>query len=293
MSKKQTIHINGSDIVILKQKTDDYISLTDMAKYKNAEATGIVISHWLSTRYSLDYLGIFERLNNPDFNVTEFGNIRNEAGSNGFVLTVKQWVERTGAIGIISTPGRYGGTYAHRDIALEFASWLSAELKYYMVRELQRLKADENDRLQLNWTLQRTLSKINYRIHTDAIKDVLLPPEVTREQANFKYASEADLLNVALFGKTAREWRDTHPEDKGNIRDNATLEQLVVLSNLESINSVLIRQGISTSVRLTQLNQIARTQMQSLLDNAAMKQLRELPGVDGLPQLPDLPRSGR
>lgn len=287
MSKKQTIHINGSDIVILKQKTDDYISLTDMAKYKNAEATGIVISHWLSTRYALDYLGIFERLNNPDFNVTEFGNIRNDAGSNGFVLTVKQWVERTGAIGIISTPGRYGGTYAHRDIALEFASWLSAELKYYMVRELQRLKADENDRLQLNWTLQRTLSKINYRIHTDAIKDVLLPPEVTREQANFKYASEADLLNVALFGKTAREWRDTHPEDKGNIRDNATLEQLVVLSNLESINSVLIRQGISTSVRLTQLNQIARTQMQSLLDNAAMKQLRELPGVDGLPQLPD------
>ena len=223
----------------------------------------------------------------PRFYVTEFGNIRNEAGSNGFVLTVKQWVERTGAIGIISTPGRYGGTYAHRDIALEFASWLSAELKYYMVRELQRLKADENDRLQLNWTLQRTLSKINYRIHTDAIKDVLLPPEVTREQANFKYASEADLLNVALFGKTAREWRDTHPEDKGNIRDNATLEQLVVLSNLESINSVLIRQGISTSVRLTQLNQIARTQMQSLLDNAAMKQLRELPGVDGLPQLPD------
>ena len=258
-----------------------------MAKYKNAEATGIVISHWLSTRSALDYLGIFERLNNPDFNVTEFGNIRNEAGSNGFVLTVKQWVERTGAIGIISTPGRYGGTYAHRDIALEFASWLSAELKYYMVRELQRLKADENDRLQLNWTLQRTLSKINYRIHTDAIKDVLLPPEVTREQANFKYASEADLLNVALFGKTAREWRDTHPEDKGNIRDNATLEQLVVLSNLESINSVLIRQGIYTSVRLTQLNQIARTQMQSLLDNAAMKQLRELPGVDGLPQLPD------
>lgn len=285
MAKKQTIHINGSDIIVLKQKTDDYISLTDMAKYKNAEATGIVISHWLSTRYALDYLGIFERLNNPNFNVTEFGNIRAEAGSNGFVLTVKQWVERTGAIGIISTPGRYGGTYAHRDIALEFASWLSAELKYYMVRELQRLKADENERLQLNWTLQRTLSKINYRIHTDAIKDVLLPPEVTRERANFKYASEADLLNVALFGQTAREWRDTHPEDKGNIRDNATLEQLVVLSNLESINSVLIRQGLSAPERLQHLNQIARTQMQSLLDNAAMKQLRELPGADDLPQL--------
>ena len=287
MAKKQTIHINGSDIVVLKEKTDDYISLTDMAKYKNAEATGIVISHWLSTRYALDYLGIFERLNNPDFNVTEFGNIRNEAGSNGFVLTVKQWVERTGAIGIISTPGRYGGTYAHRDIALEFASWLSAELKYYMVRELQRLKADENDRLQLGWTLQRTLSKINYRIHTDAIKDILLPPEVTRERANFKYASEADLLNVALFGQTAREWRDAHPDDKGNIRDFATLEQLVVLSNLESINSVLIRQGLSAPERLQQLNQIARTQMQSLLDNAAMKQLRELPGAEDLPQLPD------
>ena len=287
MAKKQTIHINGSDIVVLKEKTDDYISLTDMAKYKNAEATGIVISHWLSTRYALDYLGIFERLNNPDFNVTEFGNIRNEAGSNGFVLTVKQWVERTGAIGIISTPGRYGGTYAHRDIALEFASWLSAELKYYMVRELQRLKADENDRLQLGWTLQRTLSKINYRIHTDAIKDVLLPPEVTRERANFKYASEADLLNVALFGQTAREWRDAHPDDKGNIRDFATLEQLVVLSNLESINSVLIHQGLSAPERLQQLNQTARTQMQSLLDNAAMKQLRELPGAEDLPQLPD------
>lgn len=258
-----------------------------MAKYKNAEATGIVISHWLSTRYALDYLGIFERLNNPNFNVTEFGNIRSEAGSNGFVLTVKQWVERTGAIGIISTPGRYGGTYAHRDIALEFASWLSAELKYYMVRELQRLKADENDRHQLTWTLQRTLSKINYRIHTDAIKDVLLPPEVTRERANFKYASEADLLNVALFGQTAREWREVHPEDKGNIRDHATLEQLVVLSNLESINSVLIRQGISAPERLQQLNQIARTQMQSLLDNAAMKQLRELPGGEDLPQLPE------
>ena len=287
MAKKQTIHINGSDIVVLKEKADDYISLTDMAKYKNAEATGIVISHWLSTRYALDYLGIFERLNNPDFNVTEFGNIRNEAGSNGFVLTVKQWVERTGAIGIISTPGRYGGTYAHRDIALEFASWLSAELKYYMVRELQRLKADENDRLQLGWTLQRTLSKINYRIHTDAIKDILLPPEVTRERANFKYASEADLLNVALFGQTAREWRDAHPDDKGNIRDFATLEQLVVLSNLESINSVLIRQGLSAPERLQQLNQIARTQMQSLLDNAAMKQLRELPGAEDLLQLPD------
>ena len=287
MAKKQTIHINGSDIIVLKQKTDDYISLTDMAKYKNAEATGIVISHWLSTRYALDYLGIFERLNNPNFNVTEFGNIRHEAGTNGFVLTVKQWVERTGAIGIISTPGRYGGTYAHRDIALEFASWLSAELKYYMVRELQRLKADENERFQLGWTLQRTLSKINYRIHTDAIKEVLLPPEVTRERANYKYASEADLLNVALFGHTAREWRDAHPDEKGNIRDYATLEQLVVLSNLESINSVLIRQGISGSERLTQLNQIARTQMQSLLENAAMKELLQMPGAEDLPQLPE------
>ena len=285
MGKKQTIHIKGSEIVVVRKNTDDFISLTDMAKYKNAEATGVVISHWLSTRFALDFLGIFERLNNPDFNVTEFSNIRNEAGTNGFVLTVKQWVERTHSIGIISTPGRYGGTYAHRDIALEFASWLSAELKYYMVRELQRLKADENERLKLSWTLQRTLSKINYRIHTDAIKEMLIPPAISQAQANFKYASEADLLNVALFGVTAKEWRETHPDAKGNLRDYATLEQLVVLSNLESVNSVLIRQGISSAERLQQLNQIARIQMKSLLDNAAMQQLRELPGGNDCPQI--------
>ena len=285
MGKKQTIHIKGSEIVVVRKNTDDFISLTDMAKYKNAEATGVVISHWLSTRFALDFLGIFERLNNPDFNVTEFSNIRNEAGTNGFVLTVKQWVERTHSIGIISTPGRYGGTYAHRDIALEFASWLSAELKYYMVRELQRLKADENERLKLSWTLQRTLSKINYRIHTDAIKEMLIPPAISQAQANFKYASEADLLNVALFGVTAKEWRETHPDAKGNLRDYATLEQLVVLSNLESVNSVLIRQGISSAERLQQLNQIARIQMKSLLDNAAMQQLRELPGGNDFPQI--------
>ena len=218
--------------------------------------------------------------------ITEFSNIRNQAGSNGFVLTVKQWVERTNAIGITSAAGRYGGTYAHRDIAMEFASWLSPEFKYYMVRELQRLKSDENNRLKLNWSLQRTLSKINYRIHTDAIKEKLLPPEVTPERANLKYATEADLLNVALFGQTAREWREHNPEAEGNIRDHATLEQLVVLSNLESINSVLIRQGMAIKERLMQLNQIAITQMRSMLENPAIQQLQDFPGADGVPQIP-------
>ena len=274
MAKKQTIHINGSDIIVLKQKTDDYISLTDMAKYKNAEATGIVISHWLSTRYALDYLGIFERLNNPNFNVTEFGNIRAEAGSNGFVLTVKQWVERTGAIGIISTPGRYGGTYAHRDIALEFASWLSAELKYYMVRELQRLKDDENERLQLNWTLQRTLSKINYRIHTDAIKENLIPAEVTKEQAALKYADEADVLNIAMFGMTARQWREANPDKKGNIRDYASINELICLSNMENLNAVFISDGMPQADRLIKLNQIAIHQMKVLGDTGGRNLLQ-------------------
>lgn len=286
MANKRSININGSEIVILHKRNDDYISLTDMARYKNAEATGVVISHWLSTRFAIDFLGIFERLNNPEFNITEFSNIRNQAGTNGFVLTVKQWVERTNAIGITSTAGRYGGTYAHRDIAMEFASWLSPEFKYYMVRELQRLKSDENDRLKLNWTLQRTLSKINYRIHTDAIKETLLPPEITAERASCKYATEADILNVALFGLTAREWREQNPEAEGNIRDHATLEQLVVLSNMESLNSVLIRQGLSSSDRLKQLNQIAITQMRSLIDNPNLRQLRNFPGADDIPQLP-------
>lgn len=216
--------------------TGDYISLTDMAKYRNAEATGLVISHWLSTRYAVDYLGIWERVNNPDFNITEFSNIRNQAGTNGYVLTCKQWIERTNAKGIISTAGRYGGTFAHFDIAMEFASWLSPEFKFFVFKDYQRLKTDENSRLSLGWNLNRELSKINYRIHTDAIKENIIPEDISARAASFIYATEADVLNVALFGQTAKMWREANPDAEGNIRDQATLRQLIVLVNLESMN---------------------------------------------------------
>ena len=252
---------------------DDYISLTDMAKHKNPDATGIVISHWLRTGYTLNFLGAWERLHNPDFNVTDFGNIKMESTDNSFILSTKQWVDRTNAIGIVAKPGRYGGTYAHRDIAFEFATWLSPEFKLYLITEFQRLKSDEQQRQSLEWNLQRTLSKINYRIHTDAIKEQIIPPEITRAQAAMVYASEADMLNVALFGKTAAEWRKINPDADGNMRDHATLEQLVVLSNMESINALLIRQGLPQSERLMQLNTSAITQMKSLVRASATKRL--------------------
>jgi hypothetical protein len=219
-------------------------------------------------------MGAWERLHNPNFNVTEFSNIRNESGSNGYVLTSKQWIEKTNAIGIIAKPGRYGGTYANRDIAFEFATWLSPEFKLYLITEFQRLKEDEQQRLSLEWNLQRTLSKINYRIHTDAIKEQIIPKEVTRSQAMSVYASEADLLNVALFGMTAAEWRKANEEKDGNIRDYASLEQLVVLSNMESINALLIRQGLTQGERLIQLNSTAITQMESLVGSALTKRLK-------------------
>jgi hypothetical protein len=219
-------------------------------------------------------MGIWEKVNNPNFNVTEFGNIRNESGSNSFVLTVKQWIEATSAVGLIAKPGRYGGTYAHRDIAFEFATWLSPEFKFYLIKEFQRLKEDEQQRLSLEWNLQRTLSKINYRIHTDAIRENIIPPEVNKAQASAIYASEADLLNVALFGATAAEWREHNPDKPGNIRDYATLEQLVVLSNMESINALLIRQGMPQSDRLVQLNGAAITQMKSLIGGSLIQRLK-------------------
>ena len=275
MAKKDTINVQGTEIVLLSHRKDDYISLTDMARYKNAEATGLVIAHWLSTRYTVDFLGIWEQINNPDFNVTEFGNIRNETGTNGFILSSKQWIEKTNAIGIIAKPGRYGGgTFAHKDIAFEFASWLSAEFKYLLIIEFQRLKEDENRRLSLEWDLQRTLSKINYRIHTDAIKEHIIPNIVTKEQISYTYAEEADLLNVALFGMTAKQWRDANSDLKGNIRDYATLEQLVVLSNMESINALLIQQQLTQGERLVQLNNVAITQMRSLVENRNLKGLK-------------------
>ena len=275
MNKKEMITVNGTEIILLLHKKEDYISLTDMAKHKNAEATGYVISRWLSARYTIDFLGIWERINNPDFNVVEFNNIKSESGANGFVLTSKQWIEKTNAIGIIAKPGRYGsGTFAHKDIAFEFASWLSAEFKYLLIIEFQRLKEEENKQKSLEWNLQRTLSKINYRIHTDAIREHIIPSVVTKEQISYVYANEADLLNVALFGKTAKQWRDENPDIKGNIRDYAALEQLVVLSNMESINALLIRQGLPQGERLVQLNSVAITQMSSLLKNKNFKELK-------------------
>jgi hypothetical protein len=246
-----------------------------MARFKNAETIGLVISHWLSTRYTVEFMGLWEQINNPGFNVTEFSNIKNDSGSNGFVLSAKQWIEKTKAVGIISKPGRYGGgTFAHKDIAFEFGSWISAQFKYYLIREFQRLKTDENDRLKLDWNLQRTLAKVNYHIHTDAIKEKLIPAELTKLQISFVYANEADMLNMALFGKTALQWRNENTNADGNIRDMATIEQLVVLSNMESINAVLIHQGLLQSERLVQLNRIAITQMRSLLGNKLLNELR-------------------
>jgi hypothetical protein len=233
----------------------------------------VVIIKWLSLKNTIEYVGEWEAMYNPSFNYTEFGTIKNMAGGNNFVLSVKQWIERTGAIGLTAKAGRYGGTYAHKDIAFHFGMWISPKFQLLLVKEYQRLKNEENDRLKLEWNLQRTLAKVNYRIHTDAIKESLIPKVLSKIQINFVYASEADMLNMALFGKTAKQWRDENPAAEGNIRDEASLEQLVVLSNLESINSVLIKQALSQSERLQRLNEIAITQMRSLLDNHAVKKL--------------------
>lgn len=262
MAKANKIEVEGSVISVVKNQNEDYVSLTDMAKFKNAESTGLVISHWLSTRFAIDFLGIWEQINNPSFNVTEFSNIRFNAGSNGYVLSVKQWIERTNAIGIISSAGRYGGTYAHKDIAFEFGSWLSPEFKYYLIREYQRLKDEEQ--AQLGWSAKRELAKINYRIHTDAIKQNLIPDEITPAQKSFIYADEADMLNVAMFGMTAKQWREANPELKGNIRNYATINQLICLSNMENLNAVFINEGLAQSERLEKLNKIAIQQMKVL-----------------------------
>jgi hypothetical protein len=232
------------------------------------------ISDWLRNRNTVEFLGIWESVFNPKFNYGGFATIRSQAGLNSYKLSVKEWIAQTNAIGLKATAGRYGGTYAHPDIAFEFGMWISPEFKIYLVKEFRRLKDEESDRLKLGWNLQRTLAKINYRIHTDAIKESLIPPAVTKAQANLVYASEADLLNVALFGQTAKQWRDAHPEDEGNLRDQAPLEQLVVLTNLESLNAVLIRQGLPPSERLMKLNEIAITQMRTLLSDPNVKRLK-------------------
>ncbi|NLJ08541.1 MAG: KilA-N domain-containing protein [Sphingobacteriales bacterium] len=274
MAKNSKIEVKGTEITILKSENDDYISLTDIAKHKDAEHTDTIIQNWMRNRNTIELLGFWESIYNPDFKSLEFEGFRKQAGLNSFVMTPKKWIENTNAIGIISKSGRYGGTFAHKDIAFEFASWISIEFKLYVIKEFQRLKADENDRLKLEWNLQRTLAKVNYHIHTDAIKENLIPEELTKNQIQFIYADEADLLNVALFGKTARQWRDENPEKDGNIRDYATIEQLVVLSNLESINAVLIYQGLNQPERLRQLNQTAIQQMKSLVNNMNIKKLK-------------------
>jgi hypothetical protein len=274
MAKNKKIDVEGIEITIYKGGNEEYISLTDIARYKDASNMDTIIQNWLRNRNTIELLGFWEQLYNPNFKPLEFEGFRNKAGLNSFVLTPKRWIETTNAIGLVSKSGRYGGTFAHKDIAFEFASWISIEFKLYIIKEFQRLKEEENNRQQLDWNLQRTLAKINYTIHTDAIKERLIPEKVTRIPTSMVYASEADLLNIALFGKTAAEWRAENSDNKGNVRDVATLEQLVVLSNLESINAVLIRQELSQEERLIQLNQIAITQMTSLVNNSNFKKLK-------------------
>lgn len=273
MAKNQKIDVKGSEITIYKGEDDDYLSLTDIARYKDASNMDTIIQNWLRNRNTIELLGFWEQMYNPNFKPLEFEGFRKQAGLNSFVLTPKRWIETTQAIGIISKSGRYGGTFAHKDIAFEFASWISIEFKLYVIKEFQRLKEDENSRQKLDWSLQRTLAKVNYRIHTDAIRESLIPSKLSTKQTALVYASEADLLNMALFGLTAADWRSVNPDLKGNMRDHATLEQLVVLSNLESVNSVLIRQGLNQAERLSQLNHIAITQMTSLLNSSHLKKL--------------------
>ena len=271
MSKNNAITVLKESVRVQKIQKEDYISLTDIAKHKSPEATGLVISHWMSTRYTIEFMGLWEKMHNPDFNITEFRNIRNESGSNGFILSSKNWINSTNAIGIVSKAGRYGGTYAHKDIAFEFASWISAEFKLYLIKEFQRLK--EEELRQLGWDIRRNLTKINYRIHTDAIKENLIPPELDKQQINMVYASEADILNMALFGKTAKQWRDENPHGKGNIRDFANVSQLVCLANLENLNAHLIQQNLPQAGRLKLLNNTAIQQMRLLTEDNRVKQL--------------------
>jgi len=264
---------HGLQIAVLENDQGEFISLTDMAKFKDHEATGIVIANWLSTKYTIQFMGAWEQVHNAGFNVIEFNNIRNEAGSNGFILSSSKWISGTKAVGIKSSAGRYGGTYAHRDIAFEFATWLSPEFKLYLIKEFQRLKQEESWRLELGWDVKRLLTKINYRIHTDAIKRSLIPREVSKEQANGIFANEADVLNKALFGMTAKEWRERNPTFKGNIRDYSDVTQLVCLANLESLNAEFIRQNITQVKRVIMLNEIAIIQMRSLLENSSVRKL--------------------
>ncbi len=269
------INANGTEISVLlsSEQQNDYISLTDIAKYKNATDPRIVISNWLSSYSTIDFLAAWETLYNPNFNRTEFHTVRNESGR--LVLTAKQWIERMHAIGITSHAGRYGGTYAHSDIAFEFASWISPEFKLYIIKDYQRLKTQEAEKLTSSWDSKRELSKINYRIHTDAIKTFLISPELTPQEINYKYASEADMLNMALFGKTAKQWRVETGNKKENMRDYASVEQLIILVNIESMNADMIREGIPMNERLKKLRSVAYYQMQSLTRNKSIERIKD------------------
>ena len=266
------IEVKGTSVTVISGGAEDYISLTDIARYKDSERTDYIIQNWLRNRNTIEFLGIWEQLNNPGFNPIEFDGIRNQAGLNSFVLTSKRWIEATGAIGLTAKAGRYGGTYAHKDIAFEFASWVSVEFKLYLIKEFQRLK--ETEYQQLGWDIRRNLTKINYRIHTDAIKTQLIPPQLTPQQISLIYASEADLLNMALFGKTAKQWRDANPGSKGNIRDEANAAQLVCLANLETLNAHFIHQGLAQTERLKLLNRTAIQQMKLLLADPGTRRLQ-------------------
>jgi hypothetical protein len=270
--KKSSIEVQGTAITVLTVKDEDFISLTDMLKAKDGD---FFISDWLRNRNTVEFLGIWETVHNPGFNYGEFAIIKSQAGLNSYKISVKDWVAKTNATGLKASAGRYGGTYAHKDIAFEFGMWISPEFKIYLIKEFQRLKDDENRRLSLAWNLNRTLSKLNYRIHTDAVKAHLIPPEVTPAQVAITYASEAELLNVALFGQTARQWRDANAKLEGNMRDDATIEQLLVLANIEGMNAEFIHMNLPPGERLKRLNQIAIRQMQTLtLSRKALQHLK-------------------
>ena len=274
---KDTIHANGIDIGIYTQDFEnEFISLTDIARYKSDDPTA-VIQNWMRNRDVIEFLGLWERFHNPDFKPLEFEGVKKQAGANAFTMSPKKWIEATNAIGIVSKAGRYGGTYAHSDIAMSFATWISPEFQLYIMKDYRRLKTDENSRLSLTWNLNREISKLNYRIHTDAIKDNLIPPELTPAQVAYTYANEADLLNVVLFGKTAKQWKEENSTAKGNMRDIATLNQLLVLANLESYNAVLINQGKNQRERMELLRQLALQQLQTL----------ETVSLNNLPKLED------
>lgn len=265
------INVKGSEISLYTNKKSDYICITDIAKFRKSARTDDLIRNWLRNRNTIEFLGIWEKLHNPDFNPVEFDGIRIQTGLNSFSITPKQWINETNAIGLISKAGRYGGTYAHKDIAFEFASWISVEFKIYLIKEFQRLK--ETEQKQFGWDIKRNLAKINYRIHTDAIKEKLIPDKLSKNQINAIYASEADILNVALFGQTASQWRKSNNDKKGNIRDYANVSQLVCLVNLENLNALFIKENLSQSYRLKKLNEVAREQMKILTTEIEIKKL--------------------